>query len=557
MDVAQQIKEKLDIVEIVRGYITLIPAGKNFKAVCPFHKEKTPSFIVSPDRQTWHCFGQCNEGGDVISFVMKYENVEFYEALKELAEKAGVELRQFNPAQEKEFGVLYDINEAAGKFYEQHYENSKEAKDFLRSRGVQEETREQFGIGFAPNEKDSLAVYLIHAGYAAGDIERAGLVFKTERGTYMDRFRGRIMFPLRNTFGKTVAFSGRILPQYENENTGKYINSPETPIFNKSRLLYAFDTAKQEIRKAKRAIVVEGQMDLIMLFQEGIRNVVATSGTALTQFHLNSIKKITDELILGFDTDEAGKTATERAIDMAHLEDFNVKIFSVPEGKDAAEFIQKNPGRIRTHMDHNLQNPFDFYFETFFANQYKDDTKRATRALLQKILMLASPIDQNAWLKSLSAKTGLPDRVLYDELGMIKKNRSVNPEKGSIRQEPDAIAKGRLEKIAERIELICIAYPNLRGETESFSVFFPKQPFEAKTAGLLEMQSSIEFDERDEEAGLHEIRFLLKELKNEFLKTEGERLISEIKFAEQEKDERKKERLLKEFDETSKLRDNS
>jgi DNA primase len=568
----EQIKEKLDIAEVIRSYIQLTPAGKNFKAVCPFHKEKTPSFVVSPDRQTWHCFGQCNEGGDVISFVMKYENVEFYEALKALAEKAGVELRQLNPVQEKEFGVLYDITAAAEKFFEEQLAQSQEAREYITGRNIHEETREEFGIGFAPNTKDAITVHLVNAGYAAQDVERAGLSFKTERGTYMDRFRGRIVFPLKNTFSKTVSFSGRILPQYDTENIGKYINGPESPIFSKSRLLYAFDKAKQEIKKAGYAIIVEGQMDLITLFQEGVRNAVATSGTALTQSHLQSIRKITDKLVLAFDSDEAGLLAAERALDLAHMLDFSATLFFVQGAKDASEYAAKHPGKLKAAIEHTQQTPFDFYYRRFFEEQFKGDAKRAARAFLQKVLMLASPIDQNTWLKQLAGKTGIPEGVLYEELRMVQKNRMVKTgaEKTSAQATP--VAETRTDKITARVALLCAARPELAGETDAYAAFIPPYalpilqglrdpkaaltPEQKKTLELVDMKSSTEELPVELEEALREIRFLLRELKKEFLKAKREQLVTDIRRAEQQGRQDEAKRLLQEFDELAKLQNN-
>ncbi|OGM90950.1 DNA primase [Candidatus Wolfebacteria bacterium RIFCSPHIGHO2_01_FULL_48_22] len=553
-DAVQEIKDKLDIVEIIRSYIPLMPAGKNFKAVCPFHKEKTPSFIVSPDRQSWHCFGSCNEGGDVISFVMKYEQVEFYEALKALAEKAGVELKQFNPQQEKEFGVLYDIHEAAVKFYEDQLAQSEEAKFYLKQRGIHDDTREEFSIGFAPNAKDALMVHLINTGYAATDIERAGLAFKTDRGTYMDRFRGRVMFPLKNTFGKTVSFSGRILPNLETDNVGKYINGPETPIFSKSRILYALDKAKQEIKKLEYAAIVEGQMDLVTLYQEGVRNVVATSGTALTNTHLQTLRKITDRIVLAFDTDEAGKLAAERTLDMAHMLDFTARLFFVPDGKDASEYIAKNPGKIKGVIERMQLTPFQFYHDRFFLDQFKNDIKRATRAFLQKTLMLASPIDQNTWIQQLAAKTRIPEQVLYEELQLIKKTRSGKTEPQTAQAVEEA-PTSRIEKIARRIALVCTAYPSLRNEIEPYTAYFPKSAFDQKTKDLLEMQSSLEVT-GDEETSSNEIKFLLHELKSEYLKAKQQKLVIRMKEAQTEGKPEESSRLLKEFDELTKLREN-
>lgn len=217
----QEIKDRLDIVEFIRSYIPLLPAGKNFKAICPFHKEKTPSFMVSPERQTWHCFGACSEGGDIFKFLMKYENLEFYEALKVLAEKAGVELKKISPAEHKQFGVLYEINESAKVFFQKELERSSEAKNYLKGRGLKDETIKEFELGFSSAGFDNLNHYLIKSGYDIKDIERAGLNYKTKQGSYVDRFRNRIMFPIYNHFGKVVGFSGRILPAFAEASAGK------------------------------------------------------------------------------------------------------------------------------------------------------------------------------------------------------------------------------------------------------------------------------------------------------------------------------------------------
>ena len=269
------IKEKLDVVEFLKGYIQLNPAGKNFKALCPFHREKTPSFMVSPERQGWHCFG-CNIGGDIFGFVMRYENVEFGEALKILAEKAGVELKRVSPAEYKHLGLLYDINEKAKEFYKRELETSQIAREYISKRGLTKETVDEFEIGFAPTGSEALILNLLKSGFHADDILRAGLSFRTERGLSFDRFRGRVMFPIHNHFGKTVGFTGRILPQFDDGKSGKYVNSPETPIFAKSKLLYGFWKSKNFIRDAKNAFLVEGQMDFLLSWQAGAKNAVAS-----------------------------------------------------------------------------------------------------------------------------------------------------------------------------------------------------------------------------------------------------------------------------------------
>ena len=265
MATAQDIKDKIDLLDFLRGYVELRPAGKNFKALCPFHKEKTPSFMVSPDRQSWHCFGACNEGGDVIKFLMKHENIEFFEALKILAEKAGVELGGYAHDQ-RQFDALYAINAAAAEFFSDILAREEAAPvlRYLYERGLTDETIKTFRLGLAPTASDGFNRVLTKKGFGITDIERAGLVFKTERGTYWDRFRGRIMFPIANHFGKVVGFTGRILPNPSNPElvegpaVAKYVNSPETPIFQKSKLLYGFYKTKEAIRETKYAVLVAG-----------------------------------------------------------------------------------------------------------------------------------------------------------------------------------------------------------------------------------------------------------------------------------------------------------
>lgn len=581
MEPIKEIKEKLDIVDVVKDYIQLFPAGKNFKAVCPFHKEKTPSFIISPDRQTWHCFGSCNEGGDVISFVMKYENLEFYEALKMLAERAGVELKSISPSGQKEFGILYDINLASVEFYKDQLVPHQEARDYLEERGIKKETIDDFEIGFAPIDRDALILYLVNRGYEIQDVERAGLCFKTERGTYMDRFRGRLMFPLYNTFGKVVGFSGRILPQYDDGKSGKYVNSPETLIFNKSKTLYGFHKSKSYIKEAKQVLFVEGQMDFLMLYQDGVKNVIATSGTALTNHHLEILKKVCDTAVFAFDSDEAGLSAIERAIDMAHTMDLNVKAFTLEDAKDPAEYIVKNPGQIDRLIRHNSLSAFDFYYQRLIEKNDSDNLKIKLRSFLSKILHIASPIERSSWVRKIAEKIGMAERVIYEEMEMFKgvKKASVvvdnkndenktNDLKDSVKQ-----VKSRVQRIAMDIFILTMIDRQNVGLIEDYKNYFP-QPFDSLLGFMLEDKKPVELSESDNifsylemKASLKhgqieqekipmEISFLLKELKREYLKDRKQELLSEIKKSEQNNSPDKIGALLKEFDEIVKLIDN-
>ncbi len=421
------IKSKLDVVEVLKGYIALHPAGKNLKALCPFHGEKTPSFIVSPERQTWHCFG-CNSGGDIFTFVMKYENLEFADALRLLAEKAGVELRHENPAEYRYSGLLYDLNESAKDFFRKAFIAAPVAQEYLTGRGLTKETIDEFEIGWAPNEPEALTMALLNGNRATPqDLVQAGLSIKTERGLMLDRFRGRIMFPIHNHLGKVVGFTGRILPQLDRGDMGKYINSPETPIFQKSKLLYGFWKSKEGIRESKTAVLVEGQMDYLMSWQSGVRNVVASSGTALTAEHLRAVHRLAEELVLSFDNDTAGSDAAERAIDLGEANDFTVKIatIDVSGAKDAADAVKADPESMKRAIAHAVPAP-EFYFKKYLptasagspeltAQLRSREGLQRLRAVLGKLRRIASPVERESWMKELSKRVGIPENTLEEE----------------------------------------------------------------------------------------------------------------------------------------------
>lgn len=372
--------------------------------------------MISPDRQSWHCFG-CNIGGDIFSFLMRYENIEFAEALKILAEKAGIELQRVSPADYRLFGLLYDLNDAAKEFYIRELKNSEVAINYLKSRGLKPETAAEFEIGFAPSSFEALNLYLLNLGNRPDDILRAGLAVKSEKGIQFDRFRGRIMFPIRNNLGKVVGFTGRVLPEFDNGQSGKYINSPETAIFNKSKIIYGFSKAKDFIRESKSVLLVEGQMDMIMAWQSGIKNVVACSGTALTLDHLRALKRFTDQILISFDTDEAGLVAGERAIDLAENMDFNVKVVAFKGFKDAAEAAQADPEKLKEYVSAAIP-ALKFYFERYLSKTGSFDNREALnnlRVVLAKIKNISSPVEQNYWLKELGVATGVPEKTLNEE----------------------------------------------------------------------------------------------------------------------------------------------
>ena len=298
-----EIKSKVDIVEIIQEYIQLKPAGANWKAPCPFHNEKTPSFMVSRDKQIFHCFG-CGEGGDIFTFVQKIENIDFPEALKILAEKAGVKLKKIDPTLVSQKTKLMDICHLAAEFFHKALTSSKEgqiSRDYIAKRKLSPQTLADFKIGYAPDSWDLLLNLLRKKGYKDNDIFLAGLVVKNDRGQLYDRFRQRLMFPIFDQHGNIVGFTGRILDASKENQGGKYVNTPQTLIYNKSLIAYGLDKAKSEIKKQDLVVVVEGNMDVIASHQAGIKNVIASSGTALTLEQLKILQRYSNNLALAFD----------------------------------------------------------------------------------------------------------------------------------------------------------------------------------------------------------------------------------------------------------------
>ena len=574
----EEIKNRIDIVQVIGSYIEVKPAGRNFKARCPFHGEKTASFMISPDRQTWHCFGSCNEGGDVFSFLMKYENIEFYEALKILAEKAGVELKKLSPEDQKQFGILYDINDAVKDFYRQELQRNPKVLEYIKGRGLTEETIKEFEIGFAPQAWDQATIYLTGKGFKAPDIERAGINFRTERGTYVDRFRGRIMFPIWNHTGKVVGFTGRILPEYDTGETGKYINSPETPIFNKSRVLYGFNKAKNHIREMKFALLVEGQMDLIMCHQDGLKNAVATSGTALTTDHLKTLKKQTDNVMFSFDNDEAGQKAAERSIDLAKNLDFNVKILSIKDYKDPADAIKAQPGIMRTYAK-QAKEAMEFYFDRYLSHgeSFKNDAPKFKKNLhiaLEKIKALPSAVEREHWVRQLARMVNIGEHVLREDMEkieiMVPLEMRPKQEEATIQEVEKE--KMRIDLISERALKMAIVNDAYMQKFDEYAKYLPKRyrriydgamdktaiddPTILDEVHTFALRAGMDMQEGDPDKIEKEFDELLRQLRYEALKEKQMLIMKAIRQAERLGDEEKAAHYLKQFDEVSKLLQN-
>lgn len=430
----QLIKDHLDIVQLIQEYVPLKKAGVNWKANCPFHQEKSPSFMVHPEKQIWHCFG-CGKGGDLFSFIQEIEGLDFLETLKILAPRAGVSLTttssEMNQSQKNR---LWEINAKAAYFFH-HFllemSASSDAREYLKKRGLDQETISNWQIGYVPNQWNLLTHYLLKKGYSINDLVAAGLTiqkdnadFKTGRGCY-DRFRGRIMFPLADVHGNIIGFTGRVLTETEHSG-GKYVNTPQTLIYDKSRILYGLYKAKTDIKSKNVAIIVEGQMDVVACHQFGIKNVVAASGTALTSEQVKLIKRYTNNIAIAFDADNAGENAGKRGIEVALSQGLNIKIIQIPSslGKDADECIRKDLKSWLKAMEDAL-DIMDWYFVTTFKKHNSKDPKdRQTIAtiLLEQIARLPYAVERDHWLKRLGEMLQVDRIILQEEMRKIKKS---------------------------------------------------------------------------------------------------------------------------------------
>ncbi len=374
----EQIKSRLNIVEVVGSYIKLERAGRHLKARCPFHHEKTPSFFVSPERDSYHCFG-CNRGGDIFSFVEEIEGVDFLGALKILAGRAGVTLGPVSDRARTETERLREVLAAATDFFVARLKTEPSAERYLAERGLSSTTIETWRLGWAPAAWRTLFEHLSARGFPPALLEQSGLVVSRAGGGHFDRFRGRVMFPLFDAAGRPVAFSGRYLAPAPGEKASgaKYLNSPESPIYHKSSLLYGYDRAKLAIRERQAVILVEGQFDLVLAHQAGSDNTVAVSGTALTANHLQLLKRLTNTVIMIYDPDEAGVRAARRSIGLALAEELDVRLSLLPDGQDPAALIKKDPVAWQSAVA-GAKPAIDFLLEAL-GRQTLDQTARLRR----------------------------------------------------------------------------------------------------------------------------------------------------------------------------------
>lgn len=414
----EEIKSRVDIVELATQYLTLKKAGRNYLGLCPFHQEKTPSFTVNREKQIFYCFG-CGEGGNAITFLMKIAGKTFPEAIKELAEKTGVVLpprltgkegRNKDSLRES----ITDLNLRAAQQYARNLYSptGKTAREYLQKRGITEETIKQFRLGFAPDTWRSLTDHIEGSGLSLKMAEQAGLVIAGKEDSYYDRFRGRLIFPIENVFGEIVAFGGRIL----GEGEPKYLNSPESPIYIKGRNLYGLNKTKEEIRKKGFALIVEGYFDLISLWNAGVGNVVASLGTALTREHLELLRRYTVDVVALFDPDEAGRKALDRSLELFLVMNMRAKALVLPGGLDPDDYVKKFGKDKLEELIANAQPLSDYYIENVLGGgKTFEDKREMIKTAMEFVGKISDKKEKDLFIKRIAEKTGIDQELLIKE----------------------------------------------------------------------------------------------------------------------------------------------
>ncbi len=422
-DIIQKVKEKTDIVEIISETVKLKKSGNNYTGLCPFHNEKTPSFMVSPDRQSFKCFG-CGEAGNVFTFIMKTRNLPFPETIKLLADKAGITIEESSKEEKtkKDYKEkLLRINVEAARFFFNNLRLNPKSKSYFLNRGITEVTIRKFGLGYSRDSFNSLLNYLKSKGYTELDLVNAGLIKKSEgHNLYYDRFRNRVMFPVFDYSGKVIGFGGRVL----DDSKPKYLNSPETILFNKGTNLYGLNFAVKD-NKERTFVIVEGYMDCIALHQYGITNVVASLGTALTQNQAKLLKRYADKVIISYDADTAGQNATMKGMEILKNEGFDVRILTVPQGKDPDEYIRNYGKEAFLRLMRDALPLIDYRVKRAAEGiDFSDQEMVILYARkITEILVDLNPVEKDVYIKKVSEQTGIKEQALYDLLsGEIQKN---------------------------------------------------------------------------------------------------------------------------------------
>lgn len=564
-----QIKERLGIVDVVSSYLTLEKAGSNLKAKCPFHNEKTPSFFVSPSRNTFYCFG-CGVKGDIFSFVEQFEGLDFKGALKVLSERAGVPLAFENQSVRDERTRLYELLVEATSYYGRSLKNNKKVQAYLVLRGLTPETTLKFQIGYARSQWNALYDHLIGKGYSEKEIEKAGLIklsesnsesgMKTHKQRYYDRFRGRVMFPIADSSGRVIAFSGRLFP--EGDESAKYINSPETVLFSKSKVLYGYDKAKHTIRKANFSIVVEGQMDLLMSHQAGFPNTVALSGTALTIDQVKALKRLSSNIVLAYDADQAGVVSSGRSAELALSAGMDVKVATIPSGVDPADLARKGAKHLRDAV-RTSKHIVDFYLDKL-AEEKKDD-RAYGRAVVERVLpfvgRIESKIDQAHFVGKVAQRLSISEDIVWEELAKIPGHRQKDQETENVPlRAPETTRKDIVEQKLLGIILWQEGESKPAVSTKDIRKKMKKvmggelynKLMDTKDGAKEEILFMAEVGYADTKEFKQDVKQLLFYLEKEYLKEHFEQVLKELRVAEQEDNKKVIEEKLRQCKEISK-----
>lgn len=596
-DPRQEIKDKLDIVDVLMEYLPLKNAGSgSFRTTCPFHAEKTPSFYVSREKQIWHCFG-CGTGGDMFSFIMQIDGLDFPDALRILAEKAGVEVARYTSEKTNTDQRLLAMHDLAASFYAKVLESSPQAeaaRSYVKSRQIPVELVGTFRLGYAPSDWNSLSNFLERRGFSASEIVQAGLALKKKSGQgIFDRFRERIMVPLCDPQGKCVGFTGRLIGEIQ-KGQAKYMNSPETPIYHKSDVLFGFHLAKQDARQKKSMIVVEGNLDVIASHKVGVRNVVASSGTALTSSQLNRLKRIASTLIFSFDADAAGFDAAQRGIKLARTEGFDVRVAALPagSGKDPDEVIKKDP-QIWLSATESPIPIIEYYLKqaTKGRDLTKVDNKRhVSQMILPELVEIEDVIEREHWLRVVADLLTTDINILRDSLKAPKNPAPISVREQQKKSQTKAIPKrpskerqaalmvlGALiqgvvdlptvdakanwpqslpdEDLINLYKTLLIAYDLGKSDPNAQKSFFLwlRNRIEAEYTHLLAVfdeaallgERTLSTMPQNKARGL--IEDLLQTLESSYKRTQRERLMAEIRAAEARQDAEAVTRLIGEF----------
>ncbi|MBI4058274.1 DNA primase [Candidatus Gottesmanbacteria bacterium] len=525
MDERDLIRERIPIVDFINEWVPLKKAGRNYKGICPFHNEKTASFIVSPERNIWHCFG-CGKGGDVFSFAMEFERIEFTEALKFLADRAGVKLsfRVARGSKDELRERLLEMHHLTSEFYTYlltKHRVGERARQYLKERGVSDQIIATFKLGYAPQGWDNLLSFLRKKGFSDKELKASGLFIEGRSGMY-DRFRGRIIFPIHDPRGTVIAFSGRLIEVVSGREEAKYINSPETPLYIKGDTLYGLSITKERIKKEGSVVVVEGEFDTLSSFQAGVANVVAIKGSALTEMQVKILKRFTERLILALDRDAAGDRAARRGIEIADGEGFDIRIATIEHGKDPDEAARENPEEWKKAVK-NARPFYDFVIASACARFDVSDPfgkKKVSDEVLPILSKINNSIIQAHYIKVLAETLGVPEDRLHEAIRKVKPveyNRS-------LAQVDTPVTKSHDELLEEHVLSVLLKHPNFSHGLTVFTEALDPSDFMSPVVKRIFIQLIDYFSQHNE----FKVNDFAKTLPSELLPTFDTVYLSEV-----------------------------